>query len=112
MLAINCILSLRSEQEYPRKEMVMREGELDLGTASAGTEFLRAELLAGITRAKIAQNTPDESKKQRNLREARKAYDAILRFLPRTFLSPEEKEQIDSKLIDLKFVLRSLGDDV
>ena len=88
----------------------MKEGKaVSLG---AGRDFLRAELLVGFTRANIAQNTSDESKKQRNRQEARKAYDAILRFLPQTFLSQEEKEQIDSKLTELKFALRFLGDEV
>ena len=88
----------------------MKEGSP--GLSGAGTEFLRAELLVGITRAKIAQNTPDQDKKDRNRREARKAYDAILRFLPQTFLSQEEKEEIDFKLMELKVALRSLGEDV
>jgi hypothetical protein len=83
-----------------------------VSSSGAGTEFLRAELLAGITRANIAQNTLDESKEQRNRREARKAYDAILRFLPQTFLLLDEKEQIDSKLLELKSALRSLGEQV
>lgn len=82
------------------------------GLNGAGTGFLRAELFAGMTRANIAQNTLDESKKQRNRVEARKAYDAILRFLPGTFLSQEENEQIDSGLKDLKFALRLLGEEV
>ena len=90
----------------------MKEGEFVVGFTGAGTEFIRAELLSGMTRAKIAQNTSDESKRQRNRREARKAYDAILRFLPATFLSREEQKEIDSKLIELKFALRSLGEEV
>lgn len=90
----------------------MKEGEFGFDFPNAGTEFLRAELLAGITRANIAQTTPDEDKKERNRSEARKAYDAILRFLPQTFLSQEEKEQIDAKLTELKFALRSLGEEI
>src|SRR5215467_14071524 len=69
------------------KEAMMKEGEFVLGFVGARTEFLRTELFAGITRTNIAQSTPDESKKQRNRREARKAYDTILRFLPQMFLS-------------------------
>ncbi len=75
-------------------------------------EFVRAELLAGMTRANIARNASDDSKKQRNRREARKAYDAILRFLSQTVPSQEEKDQIDSKLKELKSALRSLGEEV
>jgi hypothetical protein len=83
-----------------------------VGYNGAGTEFLRAELLAGMTRANIAQNTLDESKKQRNRVEARKAYDAILHFLPQTLLLPEDQIEIGSKLNDLKFALRLLGEEV
>ena len=90
----------------------MKEGDFVFDSTGAGMEFLGTELRAGITRANIAKNTSDESKKQRNRQEARKAYDAVLRFLPGTFLSQEEKEEIDSKLTELKFALRSLGDEV
>jgi hypothetical protein len=89
----------------------MKERGFISGSGGAGTGFLRAELFAGMTRANIAQTTSDEDKKDRNRREARKAYDAILRFLPQTFLSEEEKEQIDSRLADLKFMLLSVGEE-
>ena len=90
----------------------MKEGEFVSGSTGAGSEFLRAELLAGMTRANIARNTSDEIRRQRNRLEARKAYDAILRFLPATLLSREEKEQIESGLTQLKSALRSLGEEV
>jgi hypothetical protein len=90
----------------------MQKGEFVFGSVGAQTEFLRTELFAGITRANIARNTPDESKKERNRREARKAYDTVLRFLPQMYLSEKEKEQIDSKLAALKSALRSLGEKV
>lgn len=92
--------------------VIVKEGKFVFGSTWAGVHFLRAELLVGITRANIAENTSDESKKQRNRHEARKAYGVILHFLPRTFLSQDEKEQIDSRLKDLKFTLRSLGEEV
>jgi hypothetical protein len=41
-----------------------------------------------------------------------KAYDTVLRFLPQTLLSPEDEEQINSKLAELKFVLHALRVDV
>jgi len=90
---------------------MMKEGDFVFGL-SAGSQFLRSELLAGFTRAKIAQNATDQSKRERNLRESRKAYDAVLHFLPQTPLSHEEKEQFGSKLAELKFALRSLGEEV
>lgn len=89
----------------------MREGGFSSASDGAGLAFLRAELLAGFTRAKIAQDTTDERKRQRNRVEARKAYDAVLRFLPQALVSPDETEQIESKIAELKFVLTSLGED-
>lgn len=89
----------------------MREGGFPFGSDGAGLAFLRSELLAGFTRAKIAQDTTDERKRQRNRIEARKAYDAVLRFLPQTSVSPDETEQIESQIAELKFVLSSLGED-
>jgi hypothetical protein len=90
----------------------MNEGEFVFGFIGAGAEFLRAELLAGLTRARIAQNATTESKKERNRREARKACDTILRFLPQTPLSQEDEGQIHLKLAELKFELQSLGEEV
>jgi hypothetical protein len=89
----------------------MKEIEFAYGSSGAGTEFIRAELLSGLTRARIAQNTVNELKRDRNRVEARKAYDAILRFLPQTSLSHDEKEQIDSRVAELRFVLVCLGED-
>ena len=89
----------------------MREGEFVFGSVGAEMEFLRTELFAGMTRAKIAQSATDECKRERNRGEARKAYDAVLHFLPQTPVSQGEKEKIESKIAELKFVLRSLGED-
>jgi hypothetical protein len=89
----------------------MKEGEFAYSSSGAGTEFIRAELLSGLTRARIAQNALDEQKRSRNRSEARKAYDAILRFLPQTLISEDEKGEIDSRIAELRFVLHSLGED-
>ena len=62
----------------------MKEGEFGLGSHPAGIGFLRA----------------------------RKSHDAILRFLPTTPLSQEEKADIDAKLAELTLVLRSIGENV
>ena len=90
----------------------MKEGEFVFGSIGAGTEFLRAELLAGLTRARIAQNATTENKKVRNRLEARKAYDTILRFLPQTSLSQKDAQEIHFKVTELRFELQSLGEDV
>jgi len=88
----------------------MNEDKFTSVSDGAGVGFLRTELLAGFTRAKIAQATTDERKKQRNRVEGRKAYDAVVRYLSQTSLSPEEKLEIDAKIADLKFLLGTLGE--
>jgi hypothetical protein len=77
-----------------------------------GIEFLRAELLSGLTRATIAGKAKDDQKRKRNCLEARKAHDTILRFLPQTPLSQEEQGEVESKLAELKAILRRLGENV
>jgi hypothetical protein len=89
-----------------------KRGKFGLDASHAGIQFLRTELFAGLTRATIARNAEDDKKRQRNRLEARKAHDAILRFLPLTPLSQEEKADIESTLNELAFVLRSLGENL
>ena len=90
----------------------MKEGKFFSHPISTGTDFLRAELRVGLTRTAIAQKASTESKRERNRIEARKAYDSVLRFLPEATLSPEEKKEIDLKLVELRFSLQSLGESV
>jgi len=91
---------------------IMKEGEFVVASVGTRTDFLRAELLVGMTRAKIAQNATEDGKRERNRLEARKAYNTVLRFLPRTVLSQGERLGIESKLTELRFVLQSLGENV
>ena len=51
---------LTSKQEYVKRQYNMKESECVSGSFGAGTEFIRAEILSGLTRAHIAQNTSDE----------------------------------------------------
>lgn len=80
---------------------------------SGEMEFLRAELLTGLTLAKIARRTDHEDKKNRNRVNARKAYDSVLRFLPKTeHAMTDEWKEINEKLTQLKFELQSLGEEI
>ena len=83
-----------------------------VNTAVAETQFLRTELLAGLNFSKIARDSKDELKIERNRANARKAYDALLHFIPTAALSPEEAKEIDLGLTELKAALRGLGEDV
>jgi hypothetical protein len=83
-----------------------------LNTAVVEAQFLRTELLAGLNFSKIAFDTKDELKIERNRVNARKAYNALLHFIPAAILSPEEAEEINLGITDLKAALRRLGEDV
>ena len=76
----------------------------------AEVEFLRSELLTGLTLAKIALDANREDRRNRNLLKSRKAYDALVRFMPRVRLTPEERHEIESKMEHLKSELAKLGE--
>ena len=79
---------------------------------AAEIEFLRAELLTGLTLTKIAREAKYEDKRERNRLNARKAYDSILRFMPKTDMGNEELNDIRSRLEQLRSELRLLGEQV
>ncbi len=79
-------------------------------TNRAELEFLRAELTTGLTLARIALDAQDEEKIERNRVNARKAYDSILHFMPRSFVPTAEWEEIKSKLAQLRDELKLLGE--
>jgi len=75
-------------------------------------DFLRAELLTGRTLSNIALRSLNQEKRTRNQANARKAYDAILRFLAGSKLDVEQAAEIKSKLEELQSDLRLLGEQV
>lgn len=74
--------------------------------------FLRTELLTGLTLARIAIETTSRQTADRNRALARKAYDAILHFLPKVKLSSDEAKEIQSTLEQLQLKLRRLGEKI
>jgi len=82
----------------------------DATTADLG--FLRTELHTGLTLARLALNADRKDKTDRNRMNARKAYDAVLRFAPRTMLTQDEAKEIKSRLSELKSDLQTLGEDL
>ncbi len=78
----------------------------------AELRFLRTELATGLTLSRIAHHANHPDKADRNRANARKAYDAVLRFTPQVNLSQEETEEIKSKLAKLKAALQSLGESI
>jgi hypothetical protein len=80
---------------------------------AVGLEFLRTELTTGLTFSKIAlDETKDESKVERNRANARKAYNAVLHFMPGTILSAAESQEIEARMAQLRSALQQLGEDV
>ena len=79
---------------------------LDASTA----EFVKAELKAGLTFSHIALQSKSQEKTARNRANARKAYDAILRFANESALSHEGVEEFANLLADLKSNLLQLGE--
>lgn len=81
-------------------------------TKVAETQCLRTELHAGFSFSRIALQSKDESRIERNRANARKAYDALLRFIPEAIPSPEDTKEIDSQMAALKANLQQLSEDV
>ena len=78
----------------------------------AEVEFLRTEVRTGLTLSAIALRGGDKSRVDRNRVNARKAYDALLHFIPKVPLTKEEAGEINVKLAELKSELRLLGEDL
>ena len=74
--------------------------------------FLNAELQTGLTLSRIATTAKSQEKKRRNMENARKAYDAILHYLPGSHLTPSETNDLDVRLDELRAVLKSLGEAI
>jgi len=75
-------------------------------------EFLRAEALTGLTFSRIALGSHYQDKKDRNRINARKAYDCLLRFMPRDDATSEVLRGIKAKIAELKSLLQQLGEEV
>ena len=77
-----------------------------------GVNFLRSELETGLTLVRIAQSAKRADKRNRNLVNARKAYETVLRFMPTVVLTTSQSRHMRNKLERLKNELHTLGEDV
>src|SRR5262249_7600174 len=74
-------------------------------------EFLHTEIQLGLTMAKIARELRHDEKEERNRANARKAYDTVLRFIPKLKgLTAEEAAKFKVGLAQLKSALQKLGE--
>ena len=72
--------------------------------------FLNAELQTGLTMSRIALHARREDQKSRLRANARKAYDAILHYLPGSHLTPKQAADLEGKLAQLRSELELLGE--
>ena len=76
-----------------------------------GADFLRTEVDLGITFADIAREAgSDPDKVRRNTKNARTAYDTVLRFAPRCAFTVTEAEEMSVRMAHLKASLVALGE--
>jgi len=61
--------------------------------------------------SRIALQARHAGKKERNRVNARKAYDAILHYLPDSNLSAQEAQEIETGLSELRSELQNLGEE-
>ena len=66
----------------------------------------------GTLFAKMAVESDYQEKRDRNRQNSRKAYDAILRFLPKARLTQEEQTEISGNLAPLKLQLQNLSESL
>jgi hypothetical protein len=75
-----------------------------------GVDFLFTECGLAITFLNVADNTSVPETAQRNRENARKAYDTILRYMPKLVLSAAENKFIEKKLSVVRTRLEDAGE--
>lgn len=76
----------------------------------ANAEFLKIDTETALTFLQIARDTDNNSRKQRNCRAARRAYDTALKLMPKVDLTVEEIHLLMGRLDQLKLELKALGE--
>lgn len=78
-------------------------------TARVMADFLRIDTETGLTFSGIALYTDSLQKRERTIREARKAFDTVIRLRRLVVLPESDSEVLERKLHRLKTELESLG---
>ena len=74
--------------------------------------MLHSELSLGLTFSRIASTSNDPDKINRNRANARRAYDAVLKFQKRISLTKAEARDLRGGLVRIKRGLQQFGDYV
>ena len=89
----------------------MKENVIAVDPTLAEVDFIRAELRTGLTLTKIALH-PSRRRKSTTTASARKAYDTVMRFMPKVTLSHAEIREVKAKLDQLRSELKLLGETI
>jgi hypothetical protein len=73
-------------------------------------DFLKVDVVTALTFSKIAMETFDTVKKQRNRKNARRGYDTIVRLMHKVPLAEEDVRYLSDHLQQLKSNLQNLGE--
>ena len=73
-------------------------------------DFLRAEIRLGLTMSQIAREAVYDDKRGRSRANARKAYDTVIRLIPKIAPTAKEENEIKRGLAQLKSALRQIGE--
>jgi hypothetical protein len=77
----------------------------------AGLAFLEIEVQLGLTFLGIAQQSDEnQAKADRNLANARKAYDALLRFVQVVEMTDAQSAQLQTGIDEIAVGLKAAGD--
>ncbi len=79
-------------------------------TNRSGIDFLFIDLDVANTLLDIAEGTRNEETARRNQNNARKAYDTLLRLLPKLRPNKQERQELDRKLSLLRDRLQTVGE--
>jgi hypothetical protein len=88
----------------------MKENVMAVDPTLAEVDFIRSELRTGLTLTKIALHPSRRRKSATTQASARKAYDTVMRFMPRVNLSSAESKEVKTKLEQLRSELKMLGE--
>ena len=74
-----------------------------------GVDFLRTEVQAGLTFAKVAATTSRPAARKRNQQNATTALEAVMKFKTRVALSVTEYEELENGLADLREAIAAIS---
>jgi len=76
----------------------------------ASGQFLKIDLETALTFLQIARETNDDTRRSRNIRSARKAYETVIKLSRKIQLADVEFQAINQTLEELKTRLADLGE--